>query len=217
MNLGDVKIRVKRQFGDEAGVQITDDDITRWVNDAQRDVVMNNEDILQQIDTLDILQGVQAYSIPTTFLIVLSLSYKSADMLSYTKLEGRSLQQFDIFVDGWDGNQFGFGFPAIYTIFGGEIKLFPIPDSNITDGLKIYGSRRPVDVDSDNDIIDLPIEYHNAVVDFCLSKAYELDEDWNASVAKASQAQQNLRLNRARDDWRNQDFYPMITIANEDY
>lgn len=217
LNLGQIKTRVKRQFGDEAGVQITDDDILRWANDGQRAVVVNNENVLQKIEPVDLIEGQQSYTIPSTMLIVQSITCKSTDSVSYTKLEGRSLQQFDIFVDGWDGNQFGIGFPSIYTIFANEIRLFPIPSFSFSPGLKIYGSRRPVDLTSDDDFIDLPEEYHSAVVDYCLQMAHELDDNWNASSAKAAQVAQNLRLNRNRDDWKSQDFYPFISISSDDY
>ena len=41
----DVLLSVKRQFGDESGVQVTDSDIVRWVDDAQREISMNNPEI----------------------------------------------------------------------------------------------------------------------------------------------------------------------------
>lgn len=217
MNLGELKTRVKRQFGDEAAVQISDDDITRWANDGQRDIVTKNEDIKQHVTTINIVTGVQSYLIPAVFMLVQSITCKMDADLSYIKLEGRSLQQYDIFVDGWDGNQYGLGFPSIYTIFADEVKLFPIPQFDATAGLKFYGSKYPVDLTIDADEIDLPKEYHNAVVDYCLSKAHELDENWDGSAAKMAQVEQNVRLNRNRQDWKNTDFYPMITIANDDY
>lgn len=41
--VGDVVRRVKRTFGDEAGVQITTSDIFDWINDGQREIAENQK------------------------------------------------------------------------------------------------------------------------------------------------------------------------------
>ena len=51
LNIQDVANRVKRTFGDESGVQVTDDDIIRWVNDAQLEISRQNEDLLEAVGT----------------------------------------------------------------------------------------------------------------------------------------------------------------------
>lgn len=42
MLVSEIATRVKRQFGDEAGAQIEDADILRWVNDAMIDIARTN-------------------------------------------------------------------------------------------------------------------------------------------------------------------------------
>ena len=39
--------RVKRQFGDEAGVQVTADDLIMWLNDAMREAVIQNGSVIK--------------------------------------------------------------------------------------------------------------------------------------------------------------------------
>lgn len=218
MDLSDVKIRVKRQFGDESGVQITDDDITRWVNDAQRDIVMRNESVLQTTSTTDSVAEQQAYDFPTDLLVLRSIHYKREDGdLAFYKLKGMSYTEFDEYIDGWEGTAYGPSYPIVYTTYADQILLFPIPVSSGTDNLKIIYSRQPTELTSDVDEIDLPLAYHNAVVEFCLTQAYQLDEDWNAAGVLSTQYTASVNLNKERENWGNHEVYPRITTNMEDY
>lgn len=216
MNLSDVKIRVKRQFGDESAVQVTDADITRWANDAQRYIVLNNEGLLESIATLDALNGVQSYTLPIDCLILKSVTYKTPANGSYFHLVGYPLQQFDTYIDGWDGNSYGTADPNIYTVFSNQLRLFPIPNIDAPAGIKFFYSRSPVDLVNDVDNVDLPLVYHNAIVDFCLSRAYEMDEDWYSSSQKQGQVADVIHKARNRDGWGNQERYQTVTILPDD-
>lgn len=212
MNLGEIKTRVKRQFGDESGVQVTDGDIVRWVNDGQRDIVNQNEGILEEVVTANSVVGQQLYALPTNLLVLRGVTYKSSSDLSYYQMRGRSMQQFNIEADGWDGSQWANNRqPQLYSVWKGSIRLFPVPDENQVAALKIYYQRMPVDVALDGDIPDLPLQYHNAVVNYCLSQAYELDEDWDSAGNKAQAMSADITANREREKWGNQEFYPTIT------
>lgn len=218
MNLGEVKTRVKRQFGDEASVQVTDEDITRWVNDAQRDIVMKNETVLQTTALTSSVANQQDYSFPATLLVLRGIHYKKAlTDPSFYKLRGMSYQEFDEYIDGWEGTSYGPSHPMTYTTYGDSIKMFPIPVDSVTDNIKIVFSRQPTDVDDDADTLDLPLAYHNAIVEYCLSKAYELDEDWGAANNLAAQYDVSVKLNKERENWGNHEQYPRITVSLEDY
>lgn len=217
MNVGEVKIRVKRQFGDESGAQITDADIVRWINDGQRYIIENNEGILETISTATTIVGQRDYNLPVDAFILRSISIKADTAIAYGSLTGFSLQEFDQLMDGWDGTQFGLGRPTVYHVYGRVIKIFPAPAVGVVNGLKIYYSRFPVDVVLDTDIIDLPLNYHNAVVKFCLQQAYELDEDMDAANAKAAQVAESITLNKDRERRTHEDYYPRITVMPEDW
>ena len=60
--VGDVYSQVKRVFGDESGVQLTNDDIARWINEAQVDISKQNQ-ILQTTATLPVTGGTATYSL----------------------------------------------------------------------------------------------------------------------------------------------------------
>ena len=217
MNVSEILTRVKRQFGDESGVQVTDEDIIRWINEGQRQIVMQNEGLLETTATANAVVNQQEYVIPATALILRSVSYQSPDDMSYYKLEGLSMPQLDAYIDGWDGDAFSTGTPLVYTIFGGNILLFPIPDRSATNAIKIYFNRTPVDVVTGADIPDLPLLYHDSLVKSCLQMAYELDENWDGAKEKAIQLDADVALLRGRDAWKKQDTYPIMTVLPEDY
>lgn len=214
MNLGQIKTRVRRKFGDEAQVQVTDDDIKSWVNDGQRHIVTKTETLLQKIELLNSTAQLQEYAIPGDVFLIRSVTFKYYD--SYNHLKNLDLTKFDEYMDGADGDTTLAGKPCVYTIFDSTLRLYPIPDKTITSGIKIYYSRFPVDVISDIDNPDLPAEYHNALVNYVMQQAYELDEDWDASNNKAAQVQNDIHLNLSRQDREATETYPLISTKWED-
>jgi len=217
MIVSDIQTRVKRQFGDEAGVQITDDDIIRYINDGQRKIVAQNESLLQKISTANSVSGQDEYSLPADALILRSISYKSTADLSYYKLKGLSLAEFDEYVDGWDGSAFGDGTPLVFMLYGSTITLFPKPNQSTVDAIKLYYTRIPTNVAMASDTPDLPVLYHEVLVTYCMSQAYIMDEDVEAAAAMGQQIQGDMTILRGRSEWNTQESYPTITIRAEDY
>jgi hypothetical protein len=217
MNLGEVKSRVKRQFGDEAQVQISDVDIIRWVNDGQRHIVMHNNNLNRRITVGTLYKDQADYLLPENLFNLNSISVKNTNSLSYFHIKGVSKFEFDQNINGWDGTAVsGSSTPYLYFKFGQSISLFPTPNSNVVDGLKIDYARFSDDLANNDDVIDLPIEYHSAIVDYCLQQAYELDEDWQASAAKAGQVQNTLHVNRNRENDGAKESYSSITTMPDD-
>lgn len=217
MIVSDILTSVKRQFGDESGVQVTDTDIIRWINDGQRHIVKVNEGLLEKVATSNSVAKQQQYALPVDCLILKSISYQATGDPSYFKLKGFSLNEFNEYIDGWDGNIYQPGTPTCFTIFAGNIDFFPIPDISVANGIKIYYTRKPVDVVLSSDTPDLPDLYHEPLVKFCLLRAYELDSDYYNINLKNTDFQQDLELLRGRLDWKQQEVYPSITILSEDF
>lgn len=216
MIVSDILTRVKRQFGDESGVQVTDDDILRWVNDGQRQIVMSNDGLLETTSTSNSVANQQSYSVPTNLLIFKSVSFKGTGQVSYVQLRGMSFNEFQKHIDSWDGDTTQTGTPVVYTLYAGNIIVYPIPDTSITSAFKIYYTRKPTDVVNSGDTPDLPLLYHETLVKYCLQQAYEMDEDWQAFTSKSTEVAADLSLLRGRDDWKQQDTYPTITVLTED-
>lgn len=210
MNVSDIKTRIKRQFGDESAVQISDADIYRWITDAQQAIVIQNEALLQTPATSVSVAGQADYNLPSDIVHLNSILYKK---FSLKKL---SLQEMQEYIDGWqDSTVYSGGTPSNYFVFANTFTLFPTPITS-GDEIKIYYSKRPTDVTQDSDPLVVPVQYHEAVVQYCLQQAHELDEDWAAAGQKANQFQQNINLLRDRETYQEDKFYPTITIRPED-
>lgn len=209
MNGHDVINRVIRQFGDESGVQITTIDIIRWINDAQKEIAYQN-DLLQAVGTMSSVLGTSEYTFPTDMLSMRSMYYKNK------KLRFMSRQEFDEYIISTDPDMTQNGDPLVYTRWANQFILYPVPQTAETNGIRLYYTRRPVDVLSGDSAIDLPLEYHNRVVEYCLQQAYETDEDWNAAGIKNEQFNTGLDTLKQQETFSDREFYPLITIREED-
>lgn len=216
MNVSDVVTRVKRQFGDESEVQLTEADIIRYINDAQREIVMHNETVLTVISTENLVDGTNEYSFPSNLFILRSLRIKPTVAASYESVQHYNLQEFDRRVDGWDGSFWGTGTPCIYTTYNRLIYLFPTPNTDITDGLKILYSRTPTEIVLVTDELSVPLEYHNSIVKYCLMQANILDEDYDAMALHQSNFLADVRTLSHGNSQGNQDVYPTITVLPDD-
>lgn len=210
MNVQDIMTRLKRTFGDEAGVQILDADIFRWINDAQREIAYQN-DALQTKGTSSTVVGQQSYNLPADCLTLKSLWVNGflVDMKSMTQAEE------DIIALGTP-NTLQQGQPQFYWIWANQINFYPVPDSNGTNNIVIFYNRSAVQVTASTDSLDLSETYHNAIMQYVLAQAYELDEDWTASSAKTQQFNSSLNDLSENETWNGRRVYPTITVLPED-
>jgi hypothetical protein len=182
MIVQDIVTRVRRTFGDEAAVQVTDADIIRWINDSQVEIIKHNDSALQQTAYVNLVLGQQEYTMPADLIILRSLRYKFSDMLSYSALRFKNMQQFDDSVDGWDGGLFSQGNPEFFTMYADKAILFPIPSQSVASGLKVLYNQKPTDVVGLSDALALPLIYHNTILKYCMWQASLLDENNDAAM-----------------------------------
>lgn len=211
----DVLTRVQRQFGDEASVQIIQADVIRWINDCQREIVMQHENLLQAQTTVNTVVNTNAYTLPTNLLsiqLVEGIDSINSGYFALRYLSSEGIQQFA-------PNTTDTGTPVYYTRGSteGQLVVYPTPDTSIASGLRITYSRYSTDIVGINDAIDLPEYYHQLVVEYCLMKAYEMDENWEAADRKAQYVQSTADFNNNREGWFGHDKYPSITTVAEDY
>jgi len=203
---------VQVKFGDEAGVQITKDNIIRWINDAQRALAVNN-DLLQRKATSATVVDQTAYALPSDILQARSVKWQGHTLHALSQAEA------DHYVRD-NETDVPTGTPTHYWIWANSIYLYPAPSSAGSADLELYYIRQPVSITEDiatldSTALDLPLTYHNAIVDYVLVQAYELDDNWNAADRKAAHfAQASTDLKNPADT---NEFYPFINSAWEDY
>lgn len=171
---GDLTQDIKRTFGDEAGVQLTEADILRWANAAQTEIVNNNKAIKTKA-TLPTAVGTASYTFP-------DVKIQQIEALHYdnTRLESVPFAEAERYIISNDPEQSEQGTPSFWYEWGGELTLWPKPDA--VKDLTLYFTAYPVELTGDTaQILSLPDKFYNAIVDYVLSKCYEMDEDGNAS------------------------------------
>lgn len=216
MIVSDIMTRVRRKFGDESAVQVTDADLIRWINDGQRQIVLKNDTLLEKTATTDSVAGQQEYNLPTDLLILKFIQYRESVNTAYYKMRGLTPVGFNEYIDGWSDGGVAKGVPQVFTIFSGKILAYPTPVASVTAGFKIYYNRSPVDVVLNSDTPDLPLLYHDTLVKFCMQQAFELDEDLDSASGEISKVAEDIDLLRGREDWKTQETYPIISVCMED-
>ena len=201
--VSDVISRVKTLFGDEAGVQLRDADIYMWLTDAQREAVAQNTNLLQKRTNGSTVAGTGTIAIPTGSIELLAF-YLEGCKLPYLTIQEMDLQGID-----WRGFNSRQGRPVAYTREAQNYLLYPIPDQAYQ--YTILHTYEPTPVAGTSTPLELPNVYSNYLTEFCLMKAYEMDEDWEAAAAKASIVQSTLDALNARDSYYGKDFYPSVT------
>lgn len=206
MNVTEIAQRVKRQFGDEAGAQIIDADIIRWVNDAQRDIAQANN-LLQTVATTAVVRGQDQYTLPSDILTLRTVRYAGRKLSFLTQDEAAEFLGSDNTTKGE---------PTHYSVWATKIDLYPAPDRDDADDLQLYYTRLPIEVTTITQTPELPIQYHNRIVEYCLAQAYELDDNMESYRAKMQMFQDGMDRLKDNVDWQPQDVYPSITVSNND-
>lgn len=206
----DVANYVKRQFGDESGVQIVDTDILRWVNAAQAEISNTNE-ILKASAVLPLVVDDYTYPLGASMSIE---SIKSIHVAG-VKMDYLNFNDFERFITDEDPNRTSRGKPCYWTEWAGSIILYPMPDS--TYSMEVFYNAAPATLASVNDTLVLPDKYFQRIVDYVMSQAYELDENFTAASAKLDYLDSKL-VSMANDETKGSvATYPRITILPEDY
>lgn len=131
----DVASYVKRQFGDESGVQITDEDILRWVNSAQAEIA-NSNGVLKATATMPLSVDVYQYPLGAS----MSIESIQSIRVQGIRIEHMSFNEFELYVENEDPNRISRGRPTVWTEWGGSLNLYPIPDSGYTMEVFFYAA-----------------------------------------------------------------------------
>lgn len=171
---------VKRQFGDEDGIQISDADILGWINDAQRQIVAVNA-ILQQTVSHDITAGVKDYSYPGDRIqYIQTLFYNDPDGTSYP-LTQYSYQEAIEYIQKPHTTGSTQPRPRIWWSWAQKMTLFPTPSVTVPNGLTMDFIAIPNELVALTDTLSVPDRYFDTVVNFILAKARALDETYDAA------------------------------------
>src|SRR6478609_3167002 len=116
--VSDVLSDVKRTFGDEASVQVTDADVIRWVNQAQVEIVSKNQ-ILTSVATTASVANQYVYDLS-------ALNIQSISSIHYNgvKLDYMSFQEAEEYILRNDPLHNITGVPQFWYQWADEISFY---------------------------------------------------------------------------------------------
>jgi hypothetical protein len=167
---------IKRQFGDESNIQITDSDIIRWINMATLEIGAKNS-VIQAEATTAGTAGTLSYDLDfiEDIIRIEDVFYGSAKLDPVDKSTFRETVQNEVTASGT---------PIYWYAWANTIKMWPVPNKD--DSLTIDYIKRPDRVTGPGDYLPIPDLYYEQVCLFVMSKAFELDEDVEKSTAQRS-------------------------------
>ena len=207
---GDVATEVKRLFGDEDAVQISDNDIIRWVNDAQRKIVSVNP-ILQDRAIRDVVAGQAEYPYPPE-----RVQYIQAILYDGIPLEGISYAEAQEYILKAEEGAREAEVPKIWYQWAQTIVLWPKPSKSLTGGLTMDYLAIPEEVTGLLDTLSVPDRYFETVIDHVMVKAHLLDEDYSAADFARSRVSETLGQLSEQENKPRHATYPTMTVLAED-
>lgn len=213
MNVQDIVTRVRSQFGDSTGIQVSDQDIFNWINDGMRDICYT-ANLIETRASADVKTGQEDYNWPDDVLTVFNVKHNGIVLTSLT------IQERDTFLENADTLtvQQTESTPTHYWIWANTITLYPTPSSDLQSGLVAYYTRTAVKVTNISDSLDskFPLSFHNTLLDKVLQWAYEKDENWQAAQIK--EGQYTVNVNKLAEDasFNEHEAYPHITTSERD-
>lgn len=224
-NVGTLVDRVKRTFGDMAGVQITNTDILGWINEGQREIAeeqkynrtryyadINAYQGTYVVSTAKVLsiESIRYDGKPLPYLPLAEAEDSSMQAIPYKWNEGEQEEQgvrtgapsfwtLDQYAEGLYADNLGqLEKPSSSNDPKAAIYLWPVPDADLPRGLSLSVTNAPERVSSESEVLDVPDKYYNALVAYVLMQAYELDEDHEASQIKREEFS-NIMLGHKED------------------
>ena len=205
----DVVTDLRRTFGDESAIQVTDSDIVRWVSEAQREILISNK-ILKSVASTDVVASQSEYSLDGLDIVTIqSIHFKGH------KLQWRSFQEAEEYIMSNDPQKTLTQNPEMWYEWGGIVNLYPVPQYDEIAALKIYYIKEPPDVVIDGPLL-VPDRYYHSILQFCLAQAYELDEDPENSSFKLDQFAERLNILSNEQNTPEVDTYSRITVLEFD-
>lgn len=183
----DVALRVRSQFGDMSGAQLGDPALLSWINDGQREIV-NSNPILRDTKYTDLVATQSDYTFPNDKVLVIEAIY--IDGFPIKNLTPQAAREYIQTMD--PQKTLTAERPEIWYERAGIISMYPVPSKNITNGIKLEFIKNPTALTVLSDMLGIPDRYFNELVNYVISQALEMDENYDAANYKFRQFRDGL-------------------------
>lgn len=202
----DVAKAVRRQFGDESGVQITDEDLLRWINDGQKQIINKNK-VLKAKATISSVANQADYTLPEANIAEIEAIHWDG-----VPVPGIPYPEVQRFISESPNSALNdAGVPRMWYMWAGVVTFWPTPVSIGT--ITLLYVEEPAVIDALTSTLSLPDRYFNTLVQYVLAQAYEMDEDWTASDYKAQQMENSLNVMADDERTTSAMTYPVISTV----
>jgi hypothetical protein len=210
----DVYERVRTLFGDTSGAQITDQMVVRWINDGQQEIV-NNNPILKDTKYSNIVAGQAEYTFPND-----KVQYIEAIYVDGRPVQPLSPEAYRQYILADDPRQTAKqDIPDVWYERNGLLTFYPTPEKDFPNGLKLEYVKMPDKVTyiSTSQILSIPDRYLNELVNYVMTQALELDENFSAADYKRNQFREGLDRQSQRENITQIASYPQVMPDPDDF
>lgn len=171
MNVTDITRKTRRLFGDSADeIVIQQADIYDWINEAQLTIVRQTGCLT---GTLSSALNTYPKALPVDWITTKRVGFGNNPTMSLKFIEIDDLDNLNI------DPTMPLDTPMYYYHFAGQLRLYPMTTGNTQNVIHDY-TRLPTVVTGLATPLDVPVSYHEDIVRFCVMRAHERNENWNA-------------------------------------
>lgn len=208
----DVAFRVRSSFGDFSGAQLGDAAILSWINDGQREIV-NSNTLLRATKYSNIVADQQDYTFPEDKVLAIEAVYIEGYPIE--NVSPQAAREYILKLD--PTGLLSSERPEIWYERAGVITFYPVPNRNITNGLKLEYVKVPTNLSALGSTLGIPDRYFNELVNYVISQALEADENYDAASYKFRQFRDGLDRLNLKDNVSQIDLYQQILPDPDDY
>lgn len=199
---------VQEKFGDTGQVQITDAMILRWVNAGMREIATNDIP-LNGTSVTNLLAGVSTYDLTSINALVRNIVQVQ---VNGQFIELLSFPEFSQFVrDNTDQSSTS----SIGALWNNALRIWPVPSASIVGGLVIDYTAYPNEITALSQPLTIPDRFFQALSDWVLSQALELDENYDAAQVKLGHYENRVAKQNARTHESPSDYYHVVEPTAE--
>ena len=198
-----LRAEVQRLFGDESATFLEAADVLTWLNRGQLDIARRTDCLVTEM-TGTTVAGVNFVAEPTDVL-----GYKQIS-LDYVVQKEYQFEQRLV-----TSSSFALDVPYQRYILWNNKIYFSGGACAAAVNYRIYYTRTPVALVADTDVPEIPVQYHEDLVRFCLARANEMAEDFNAADRFMADYQQRVSSIRSDTDNQSRQSYAAVRCIDD--
>lgn len=196
---------VKAQFGEAGDVQITSENIIRWINRGSREIAVRTQFLKGEV-SINTVAGQNEYDLAAEHVLRLDSVFISGSPVPIIPVE-----QADRVYRFIDPNETSTGSSTEAAWYDdGVIHLYPKPSVGVTNGLRVKYLKYPAAVAVVGDTLTVPDRFFNQLLQFCLAQAQYLDADHEQHQADMERFEEGLARQQNLQNANQASEYPTI-------